>query len=860
MFSKNSMHPITIIFVLTLALLMSACSSTAPSTPAPSESEAEAGVSICELTSASAGEIVEIQGQIQVFEQAQDPGYYARLAQGSCPVSMFIPQPVWDGFAPDQQAAWQLGADLLVSGRLRDFEGELIVEVRSFENSSAQVISDDGGEGGQVELTGPWWLQPQTYYIAEGPDVDLVPEMNITVLHDWGSLFYGSDDPGSYWSYDSIEERWADAHDQDMRVEAVISILDIWFIEVGPDHELYPYSGIDLNGDPIQYEDPPAFVGCTNQHGWQDYLRSRMMQAVDMGADGFIIDDQEGTSRWVSGTPSGMAGLYNGPGGCFCDQCEAGFREYLAEHYSPEELQALGVEDIDSFDYSEYLTERGWTIEALGDESRKFEGWQHPLPEITAPLYEEYYHFQEQEVLAFLDELEGEIRAYARDNYGKEISWSVVMSAVNYGTHPFIPYFDRNVAGIFTFGYPPAGTESYQYRLGYEMFDAPRIREVPRDPVLVAVVNQYHPDNLLLIKNAVAYASQGAWNESGYFVEEGADEDEIQSSFHIDSELKADYNTFYLDNAELFDFENTSSLADVGVVYASASIHYDLNAHINSFYGICEILDDLHLQYDPLVAGDGLALEDQLTLESLQNYGMVFVPQAIALTDQQVQALLDYTSAGGTLVALGDFGLLDEHGQSASRTELASLISQPTTTYGEGAIYHLYTPAYSADGIIDEETHDPAAAYYRYYIENNHPLVEEFLYLIEEQPQPHIRAATAQAIRDEIGAIVDEHLAIRIIEDIFSENILTQVYIQTGENNRLILHLINLNYDLETDSMQDQTDLSISMALPDGFEVSSVRVLTPDGEEQLEVDFSIEDKTIQFTVPWLHIWDVIVIE
>jgi hypothetical protein len=36
--------------------------------------------------------------------------------------------------------------------------------------------------------------------------------------------------------------------------------------------------------------------------------------------------------------------------------------------------------------------------------------------------------------------------------------------------------------------------------------------------------------------------------------------------------------------------------------------------------------------------------------------------------------------------------------------------------------------------------------------------------------------------------------------------------------------------------------------------------LTPDGEEQLEVDFSIEDKTIQFTVPWLHIWDVIVIE
>ena len=101
--------------------------------------------------------------------------------------------------------------------------------------------------------------------------------------------------------------------------------------------------------------------------------------------------------------------------------------------------------------------------------------------------------------------------------------------------------------------------------------------------------------------------------------------------------------------------------------------------------------------------------------------------------------------------------------------------------------------------------------------------------------------------------------ASRIIANTFSPNILAQVYIQSGENGRLILHLINLNYDLGTDNVEEQTDLPIQVTLPDGFEADSVQVLTPDGEGAQDVDFSIEDGALEFTLPGLQIWNVIVI-
>jgi hypothetical protein len=768
-----------------------------------------------------------------------------------------------EGLVSEERELLSLGNEVSIDGTLTSFDGEMVVAFETF-TGIALSIPEEAVPVPQETVAEKWWLKPQTYHNGEGPDMGAITRMNITVLHDWnvGGLNWGEQDaPDEYWSYAAVKERWDRAHELGMRVEAVISIQDIFFVDVGPEEAFYPFSGIDLNGDHIQYEDPPAFIGCTNQHGWQDYLEARMRLAVDLGADGIIVDDYEGTSRWLTGTPTGMAGSYAGPGGCFCSECEAGFREYLRSKYPAEELSALDIPDLDQFDYSDYLLERGWTMERLGEESMKFAGWEHPRAEIVAPLYEDYAAFQYQQNREFTQELKDTILRYAREEYGREISWSINSPEVSYIPHMFYAFYDRNVGGIPYYGYPPKGTEGYLYRLGFDIFGLPRIRETPMDPVIVAVINAYDTANLLAIKDAEAYANRGAWIEMGYYLEEKkTTEEEEEAAFQPDPVLKNAFNTFYLDHSELFDYESTTSMAQAAVVYASASINYALYNHMLAFNGMSEILTDLHVQFDPIFAGDGLGMEDAISEDRLENYDIVFLPHTVALTEGQVAAILAYVEAGGTVVALGDVGLLDEYGVRVARPDLEQIVGQRQTELGEGTFYHLRQAAFSAGSIYDDGIYDLASAYFQYYIENNHPAVWPFLELIEEEPTEYMSESTAEGIRAEFAAIVDSALASRVVLDTFSENVGVQVYLKPEAPQKIFVHLINYDYELETDTVHDQESIPVAIELPEGFDVKSVSVISPDFEGTETPEFTVEDGYVQFSVPELHIWDVVVIE
>jgi hypothetical protein len=711
-----------------------------------------------------------------------------------------------------------------------------------------------------MDLTEEWWTHPQSYHIGENPHEGYVPEMNITALHDWATLGEAfAPHPQEWAAEEEIMERWNKAHQEGMRVEAVLSVIDMWFIEYGPEDEVYAYSGINLLGDHIEYNDPVGFVGCTNQHGWQEFTKERIFKAIDWGVDGIIIDDYEGTSRWTSGVGSGMAGAEHGPGGCFCEACEEGFREYLQGIYSEDQLASFGIQDIETFDYSDYLLERGWTMEELGAQSTKFSGWD-PAAEIVVPLYQEYADFQNQEVVEFLAELKEESISYASEKYNKEISWSLNASEVTYGAHKYYELFHRNIGGINYFGYPPLGTEGYFYRLGYNIHGNPRLRDVPRHEVVVAVMNEYQTNNLWSLKGAEAYANQGALIEPDFFVIEGVSDEEALSSLHNDPEAKNAYNSFILEQAELFEFQSLTTLAKTAVLYSSPSIHYDMYRHTQSFNGICEILTDLHVQFDPLFIGDGIASPDNLDGDLLQPYDVIILPNVSALTASQADALLDFMASGGAVIGLGRLGELDEHGEALTHEMLRALKSDPLSLEGEGQFLYSYDAVSRREGIADEDFHDPAAMYYAYYIENNHPAVEEFLYLIEEQLTSHISDAAAAEIRSEISALVEQTLDTRVVADTLSENIGVQVYQQMDPAPKIILHLLNYNYELETDTVIEQEEIQVALEAPDSWEVSRVSLISPDFDGEQDLDFVFEDGYLRFTVPGLYIWDVVVIE
>jgi hypothetical protein len=124
----------------------------------------------------------------------------------------------------------------------------------------------------------------------------------------------------------------------------------------------------DVDGQPVkvpwltdhQHKGVPYWWCCTRQPQFRRYLRERVTETVEAGADGVHVDDHLGTA----------GGLWLGI--CFCDRCVAGFREHL-QSLPVDERQRLGVERPDEFDYRDVL------LRWRGDSETKRRVQQHPL-------------------------------------------------------------------------------------------------------------------------------------------------------------------------------------------------------------------------------------------------------------------------------------------------------------------------------------------------------------------------------------------------------------------------------------------------------------------------------------------------
>lgn len=96
-----------------------------------------------------------------------------------------------------------------------------------------------------------------------------------------------------------------------------------------------------------RHKGQPAWWWCTNSPLYRQFLESRLQQRMPLQPDGLHIDDYRGSSgavTWLSA--------------CFCRHCMAGFRQYLAQEVPREKLKELGIDDLDDFDYRQFLMDR----------------------------------------------------------------------------------------------------------------------------------------------------------------------------------------------------------------------------------------------------------------------------------------------------------------------------------------------------------------------------------------------------------------------------------------------------------------------------------------------------------------------
>ena len=93
---------------------------------------------------------------------------------------------------------------------------------------------------------------------------------------------------------------------------------------------------------------PKTFTGCCNNPAFRKLFFDDAKRLVDAGVNSLHVDDWEMNASWVRSS-----------GVCFCDACRSGFRDWLGRRCSAEELKALGITDIATFDYREHLKANG---------------------------------------------------------------------------------------------------------------------------------------------------------------------------------------------------------------------------------------------------------------------------------------------------------------------------------------------------------------------------------------------------------------------------------------------------------------------------------------------------------------------
>ena len=166
-----------------------------------------------------------------------------------------------------------------------------------------------------------------------------------------------------------------------------------------------------------KYKGQSAWWWCTNSPLYRKYLAMRLAEVAKARPDGLHIDDYRGTSGAVTWRSA-----------CFCRHCMAGFREYLAKAVPKEKLAALGISDLDGFDYRQFLLDRGVKPE------------DYQKRRASLPLAAEFLDFQVKADTAFV----ADYRRRAEELVGHPLSLCVnsgLNDAQSLAIAPHLSYF-----------------------------------------------------------------------------------------------------------------------------------------------------------------------------------------------------------------------------------------------------------------------------------------------------------------------------------------------------------------------------------------------------------------------------------
>lgn len=464
---------------------------------------------------------------------------------------------------------------------------------------------------------------------AEEPSADaarVIRRSDVVFMYDNPALYetYGCTVMG--WAGRADREHIAEAHKKGVRVFASSVGFRTEFagmIDFSP--RFAEARCLNFAGEPFivpwlwdhKHKGEPAWWFCTNSPLYRSYLRQRLERVVASGADALHIDDYTGTAGAVTWLDA-----------CFCPNCMEGFREYLRAHGDEAELRELGINDLDRFDYGEFLRKQGITPERYHRERAKL------------PLAAAFLDFHVKAVTEFVAEFRRE---------GEQSKGGPLPLAVN-----------SSLSGPMNLAITP--------HLGYfccELDHRAESREVPLQPVYAykladglnrpvtstasggdwAYINEHQLPGLVRTWAALSYAfghnlmvPHRMWC---YTKEKGT---------HWYSGPTEEYAWLYRfvhEHADLFDgFE---AVAPIAVLYDNHSQRQGKG----SIQSIVRSLADANVPFAVVVQGDDWLPGYRVTKEMLDPYRLLIVPGDLE-PDADLAALLQAEKDRGRVLTWSD--------------------------------------------------------------------------------------------------------------------------------------------------------------------------------------------------------------
>jgi len=288
-------------------------------------------------------------------------------------------------------------------------------------------------------------------------------------------------------------------------------------------------------------------------------------------------------------------------GGDFSDNCMANFRSWLAQNFSNEKLTALGITDISTFHYGEFLKNNGYN-------ANKYEKETTNIPN-EIPLSNEYRHFLQDwnnnylaELVQFTDEV-AKAKGYP---YKEGIGY------IEVGTSS--PIFDPYWHGIrmpfneeFDFYVQEFNHRANEQKVNNDVILMYKLAEAIDKPLALTALP--YPDWNYMVDNPEAVDLVRTWIAQAYA--NGAIFMAPEQMWAYQGELQRYYNPEIGDydyiyawiNEKSFMFDGFETVANVGLVYSHQAYRENQYDKLDIFSAASDLMEK-NIPYKIIIAGD----------------------------------------------------------------------------------------------------------------------------------------------------------------------------------------------------------------------------------------------------------------